>query len=151
MEYSDYPMPDTYPVFPHHTQIAEYFNNYVEHFGVKQYIRFHTTVTSATPLDDGGWEITLHDGSKHRYRALLVANGHHWDPRWPEPPFPGHFDGSVIHSHYYKTPDAYVDKHELVLGFGNSAMDIAVEVSRVSVMTNLAGRGGFHILPKFIL
>ena len=55
MQYSDYPMPDSYPVFPHHTQIAEYFDNYVEHFGVKQYIRFHTTVTRATPLEDGGW------------------------------------------------------------------------------------------------
>ncbi len=39
MQYSDYPMPEHYPVFPHHTQIAEYFNDYVEHFGVKQSIR----------------------------------------------------------------------------------------------------------------
>ena len=151
MQFSDYPMPDHYPVFPHHTQIAEYFNNYVEHFNVKQHIRFNTTVTSAIPLENGGWEITLHDGSTHRYRALLVANGHHWDPRWPEPPFEGHFDGSVIHSHYYKTPDAYMDKQVLVLGFGNSAMDIAVETSRVSAMTYLAVRRGFHIIPKYIL
>ncbi len=150
MQYSDYPMPDHYPVFPHHTQIAEYFNNYVEHFNVKLHIRFNTTVTSAIPLESGGWEITLHDGSIHRYRALVVANGHHWDPHWPEPPFEGHFDGSVIHSHYYKTPDDYLDKHVLVLGFGNSAMDIAVETSRVSAMTYLAVRRGFHIIPKYL-
>ena len=54
MQYSDYPMPEHYPVFPHHTQIAEYFNDYVEHFGVKQYIRFNTLVTQATPLEGGG-------------------------------------------------------------------------------------------------
>jgi dimethylaniline monooxygenase (N-oxide forming) len=151
MEYSDYPMPDDYPVFPHHTQIAEYFNNYVEHFGVKQYIRFRTVVTDAVPLEGGGWEITLDDGSTHRYRALLVANGHHWDPRWPNPPFPGHFDGSIIHSHFYKVPDAYSDKYVLVLGFGNSAMDIAVETSRVSAMTYLAIRRGFHVIPKYVM
>ena len=151
MQYSDYPMPDHYPVFPHHTQIAEYFDNYVKHFGVKEHIRFNTTVTQATPLDGGGWEVTLHDGSTHRYRALLVANGHHWDSRWPEPPFPGHFAGTIIHSHAYKQPDEYVDKYVLVLGFGNSAMDIAAETSRVSAMTYLAIRRGFHVIPKYIM
>lgn len=151
MQYSDYPMPDHYPNFPHHSQIAEYFNNYVEHFGVKPYIRFKTKVTTAEPLEGGGWEITLHDSSTHRYRALLVANGHHWDPRWPEPAFAGHFNGSTIHSHYYKTPDDYVDKQVLVVGFGNSAMDIAVEVSRVATMAYLSVRRGFYITPKHVL
>ncbi len=151
MEYSDYPMPKSYPVFPHHTQIAEYFNNYVDHFGFRQHIRFNCLVTRAEPLEGGGWEITLQDGSTHRYRALMVANGHHWDPRWPEPPFPGHFNGEIIHSHYYRVPDPYVDKNVLVLGFGNSAMDIASETSRVSKMTYLAVRRGFHIIPKYVL
>jgi dimethylaniline monooxygenase (N-oxide forming) len=151
MQYSDYPMPDSYPIFPHHTQIAEYFDNYVEQFGVREHIRFHTTITHARPLEGGGWEITLQDGSTHRYRALLVANGHHWDPRWPEPAFPGSFNGTAIHSHFYKVPDDYVDKRVLVLGFGNSAMDIATETSRVSAMTYLAVRRGFHVIPKYIM
>lgn len=151
MQYSDYPMPEHYPVFPHHTQIAAYFDQYVDHFGVRQYIRFNTKVTHAAPLAGGGWEITLDDGSTQRYRALLVANGHHWDPRWPDPPFPGHFDGDVIHSHYYKVPDPYKDKYVLVVGFGNSAMDIAVETSRVSAMTYLSVRRGFHVIPKYVL
>ena len=138
MQYSDYPMPDNYPVFPHHTEIAEYFNNYVDHFNFRQYIHFNCLVAQATPLEGGGWEITTQDGATQRYRALLVANGHHWDARWPDPPFPGHFDGEVIHSHYYRVPDPYIDKNVLVLGFGNSAMDIAVETSRVSKMTYLA-------------
>src|SRR5579883_3103041 len=81
MEYSDYPMPKSYPVFPHHTQIAEYFNNYVDHFHFRQHIHFNCLVTQAEPLPGGGWEITLQDGSTQRYRALMVANGHHWDPR----------------------------------------------------------------------
>lgn len=151
MQYSDYPMPESYPIFPHHTQIFEYFNNYVDHFNVRQYIHFNCLVTAAQPLDGGGWEITLQDGTKQRYRALLVANGHHWDPRWPSPPFPGHFNGEVIHSHFYREPGPYTDKRVLVLGFGNSAMDIATETSRVSKMTYLAVRRGFHIIPKYVL
>ena len=151
MQYSDYPMLEEYPVFPHHTQIAEYFNAYTEHFGIKPFIRFRTLLTQAVPLEGGGWEVALDDGTRHRYRALLVANGHHWDTRWPEPPFPGHFDGSVIHSHYYKVPDEYAGKRVLVVGFGNSAMDIAVETSRVSAMTYLAVRRGFHVIPKYLM
>lgn len=151
MQYSDYPMPDSYPVFPHHSQIFAYFNDYVDHFQFRRCIQFNTLVTQAMPLAGGGWEVTLQDGTTKRYRALLVANGHHWDARWPDPPFPGHFDGTVIHSHYYREPDAYKDRRVLVLGFGNSAMDIAVETSRVSAMTYLAVRRGFHVIPKYLL
>src|SRR3982074_1313558 len=42
MEYSDYPMPASYPDFPHHTQIAAYFNDYVDHFGFREQIIFET-------------------------------------------------------------------------------------------------------------
>lgn len=150
MQYSDYPMPDFYPVFPHHSQIFAYFNDYVDHFQFRRCIQFNTLVTQAMPLAGGGWEVTLQDGTTKRYRALLLANGHHWDARWPDPPFPGHFDGTVIHSHYYREPDAYKDRRVLVLGFGNSAMDIAVETSRVSAMTYLAVRRGFHVIPKYL-
>ena len=47
MEYSDYPMPKSYPDFPHHTQIAAYFDAYVEHFGFRDRIRFETKVARA--------------------------------------------------------------------------------------------------------
>jgi hypothetical protein len=151
MQFSDYPMPEHYPDFPHHTQIADYFDNYIDHFGVRPYITFKTTVVSAEPLPQGGWEVKLHNGAVKRYQALIVANGHHWDPRWPQPDFPGTFDGTIIHSHYYKTPEPYADQNVLVVGFGNSAMDIASEVSRVANKTFLSVRRGFHIVPKHVL
>ena len=57
------------------------------------------------------------------YAAVFVANGHHWDARWPEPPFPGQdgFEGEQMHVHDYKTPDVLEGKRVLVLGIGNSA------------------------------
>jgi Flavin-binding monooxygenase-like len=140
MEYAAYPMPDDYPDYPHHTQIAAYFDDYVDHFGLRDRIRFLTTVTSVEPAPDGGWKVDTEDGAGGVYGAVLVANGHHWNPRWPEPPFPGEFDGLQIHAHDYRTADGCEGRNVLVLGIGNSACDIAVEISRVSAMTYLAMR-----------
>jgi dimethylaniline monooxygenase (N-oxide forming) len=152
MEYSDYPMPKSYPDFPHHTQIAAYFEAYVEHFGFRDRIRFETRVVRAQRLTGGGWELTLDDGSVEHFDALLVANGHHWDPRWPEPAFPGQesFTGQQLHAHAYVDNDLFAGKDVVVLGMGNSAMDIAVESSHVARTTYLAARRGAWIIPKYM-
>jgi dimethylaniline monooxygenase (N-oxide forming) len=147
MAYASYPMPDDYPDYPHHTQIARYFDDYVDHFGFREKITFNTEVTCVEP-EGPGWRVTLDDGRTQAYRAVLVANGHHWDPRLPD--FPGEFHGPEIHSHDYRTPEGYEGKNVLVVGFGNSAMDIAVETSRVSEMTFLSVRRGAHVIPKYL-
>ena len=150
MEYSDYPMPKSYPDFPHHTHIAEYFNDYVDRFGVRDRIVFETGVERARRGDDGVWTITLDTGDTRTYDALAVANGHHWDPRWPEPAFPGEFNGKQMHAHYYVDNSDFRDKNVLVVGIGNSAMDIAVESSFVARNTFLSSRRGAYILPKYL-
>lgn len=152
MQYTDYPMPKSYPDFPHHTHIAEYFDGYADHFGLRPLIRFQTRVQRAAHEDGGGWTVTLGDGSIERFDALLVANGHHWDARWPEPAFPGAdtFTGVQMHAHDYRSEDALRDKDVVILGMGNSAMDIAVESSSVARSTFLAARRGAWILPKYL-
>ncbi len=155
MAYRTYPMPDDYPDYPNHFQIARYFDDYVDHFALREKIRFRAEVKSVVPVD-GEWEVTVsdRDGSQetHRYRAVLVANGHHWDPRWPEPPFPGSeaFTGEQIHVHHYREPEILVGKRVLVLGIGNSATDIAVEASRIADATFLAMRRGAYVMPKYL-
>jgi hypothetical protein len=150
MEYTDFPMPKSYPDFPHHTHIAEYFDAYVERFGFRDKITFETGVEHAARDEDGVWTITLEGGEQRRYDALLVANGHHWDPRWPEPAFPGQFDGTQMHAHHYIDNTDFRDKNVLVVGIGNSAMDIAVESSFVARKTFLSSRRGAYILPKYL-
>jgi dimethylaniline monooxygenase (N-oxide forming) len=156
MEYAAYPMPDSLPDYPGHRQIAQYFDDYVDHFGLRDSITFRTEVTKVTPTD-GGYTVTVRsrDGGEpetRSYREVVVANGHHWDPRWPEPSFPGAstFPGEQLHAHYYRTPEPLVGKRVLVLGIGNSACDIAVESTRVARSTDLAMRRGAHILPKYM-
>jgi cation diffusion facilitator CzcD-associated flavoprotein CzcO len=154
MAYRTYPMPEDYPDYPNHFQIAAYFDDYVDHFGLRERIRFRTEVVGVEPVD-GEWEVTVDSGGSretNRYRAVLVANGHHWDPRWPEPPFPGseEFEGEQMHVHHYREPEVLSGKRVLVLGIGNSATDIAVEASRIADKTFLAMRRGAYILPKYL-
>jgi dimethylaniline monooxygenase (N-oxide forming) len=153
MAYSDFPMPTSYPDFPHHTHIAEYFNAYVDHFGLRELITFNTTVTRAEHDEsDGTWRVTLDTGETRTYDALLVANGHHWDPRWPEPAFPGSdtFAGEQLHAHAYVDNSIFAGRNVVILGMGNSAMDIAVESSYVAANTYLAARQGAWIIPKYV-
>jgi cation diffusion facilitator CzcD-associated flavoprotein CzcO len=152
MAYADYPMPTSYPDFPHHTHIKEYFDNYVDHFGLREHITFETGVERARKREDGAWEIALDTGETRSYDALLVANGHHWDARWPEPAFPGTdtFAGQQLHAHSYVDNSIFAGKDVVVLGMGNSAMDIAVESSYVAANTYLAARKGAWIIPKYV-
>src|SRR3954451_1570027 len=161
MEYKTFPMPEDYPHYPNHWQVAAYFDAYVDHFGLRDKIAFRTEVVKVVPVDTGGYDVTVRPRDEHggagapstrRYGAVIVANGHHWDARWPEPSFPGAdtFPGEQMHAHYYKTPASLVGRRVLVLGIGNSACDIAVESSRVADQTYLAMRRGAHVIPKFI-
>jgi cation diffusion facilitator CzcD-associated flavoprotein CzcO len=196
MSYTDYPMPTAYPDFPHHTHIKEYFNNYVDHFGLRRHITFDTNVEHVRLHEDGVWEVELcrspregqggggHEGAQANgarwvagaeatdedaeaggaggarneeretrlYDALLVANGHHWDPRWPEPAFPGSdgFRGVQMHAHSYVDNSIFAGRDVVILGMGNSAMDIAVESSYVAANTHLAARRGAWIIPKYV-
>jgi hypothetical protein len=153
MAYSDFPMPAWYPRFPHHTHIAEYFDAYVDHFGFRGRIAFGTGVERAW-REGARFRVRLETGEERDYDALLVANGHHWDPRWPEPAFEGadEFAGVQMHSHQYtgEDPGFFRDKRVVVLGMGNSAMDIAVEASFSAERVFLAARRGAYVIPKYV-
>ncbi|MFC0316358.1 flavin-containing monooxygenase [Gordonia phosphorivorans] len=152
LSFRDFPMPEHYPDFPHHSQIKQYLEDYVDAFGLREAIEFENGVTHARRLDGGGWELTTQRGEQRRFDLLVVANGHHWDPRWPN--FPGEFSGTEIHSHQYidpRDPLDFAGKRILIVGLGNSAADIAVELSSKALETQvtLSTRSSAWIVPKY--
>lgn len=145
-EYTDFPMPESYPEHPDHESVWRYLRSYSEHFQLYPHIQFNTSVQWIEPAVAAGWTVTLSDGERRRYRGVVIANGHNWDPRWPD--YAGQFDGDVLHSSEYKTPDVLTGRRVLVVGGGNSGFDIAAESARYAARTCHSLRHSYPILPK---
>jgi dimethylaniline monooxygenase (N-oxide forming) len=151
MAYADYPMPKDYPMFPHHSHILAYFEDYVDHFGIRPFIIFNTKVENVIKNHDETYTITTNTGKTETYQHLIVANGHHWNPRYPEPAFEGNFTGEILHSHDYKSSEQVAGKRLLVVGLGNSAADIACEAARLHLAkVTISSRSGAYIIPNWI-
>lgn len=153
LAYEDFPVPADWPDFPHHAQLLAYLRDYARHFGLYPLITFNTKVEKAERGADGLWTVGLSTGETRTYDVLFVANGHHWDPRVPD--YPGEFDGPAFHSHAYRDPFDPVDmrgKNVVVVGMGNSAMDIASELAQRPIAKNLwvSARRGVWVLPKYM-
>ncbi|CAM3814992.1 flavin-containing monooxygenase [Parendozoicomonas haliclonae] len=157
MELSDFKFRDEIAEYPPHWEILSEFERYTDHFNVRPHIQFNTAVEHCEKDAGGKWQVTLNHQGEQRtetYDYLVVANGHHWKPRTPE--LPGSFDGLEIHAHHYidvSSPVDLRDKKVVVVGVGNSAMDIACELSRTgqgAKTVYLAQRSGVWIIPKVI-
>jgi dimethylaniline monooxygenase (N-oxide forming) len=148
MQYSSFAMPKSYGDFPNHREMAAYLGAYADAYGLRDSIRFRTRVERLEPAAGGTWRVTLDDGSRRSYGAVVVATGLFWSPRLPD--YAGSFDGTVSHSHEYRTPEPYAGRRVLVVGAGQSAAEIAVEVSTVAERTFMSVRGGVHVIPRWI-
>lgn len=160
-EFSDFPLPTEAGDYPSHSQIAKYFSDYAEHFELLPLIRFRTEVVHAEPLTGTprGYFLTLRNRDSGELEecicdALVVANGHHFEPSIPPLPGLDSFLGKVIHSHHYVDPSVPVPLHGrsvCVVGAGNSGADIASEAALVSDRVSIAMRTATWILPKYLL
>lgn len=142
------PMPDDFPDYPRWNQVLAYLRSVAEAGGLRDGVRFSTPVSSARRMENGGWEVTLGDGSTHRYAGLACATGGQWAAMMPS--YPGSFDGEIRHSNTYWSPAEMAGKRVLVVGGGNSAFDIACEVSRTAAHTAISLRRGYRVIPKHI-
>lgn len=150
-KFSDFQMPDEFPDFPHHEQILDYLKSYVLHNGFRDKIKFNTYVELVSKLVDGKFLVQLSTGEAIIYDYVIVANGHHWKPRFPEPPLEGTFSGETIHSSEYRTSDIFNNKDVLIVGIGNSAVDIACDAARTySGKVVISSRSGAYIIPHYL-
>lgn len=148
-QFPDYPMPRSFPDYPHHSQVFAYLRDYARHFRVDERIEYGAAVQRIEPFEEGRWwDVRLESGAPRRYGAVVIANGHNWSPRWPQ--FEGRFEGEILHSADYKRPEVVAGKRVLVVGGGNSGCDVAVEAVHFAKRTILSLRRGYYFIPKYI-
>lgn len=152
-EFADLPMPADWPDYPDHTSVAGYLHDYAQRFGLLEAVRLRHTVTAVDRVGPG-WRVTATgpDGETTVHAAaVVVANGHNSRPKLPSPAYPGELTVEQLHSHDYRGPEQLAGRRVLVVGGGNSAMDIAVDASHVAPRTLLSLRRGVWIVPKHLL
>ncbi|NXS55280.1 FMO1 monooxygenase, partial [Brachypteracias leptosomus] len=157
--FSDFPYPEDFPVFLPNAKFLDYLRRYAEHFGLREHIKCGTTVISIRKHPDfattGQWDVvTEADGKQtsHVFDAVMVCSGNFSEPFLPLHCFPGieKFQGQYFHSRQYKHPDMFQGKRVLVVGMGNSGVDIAVEASRVATKVTIStGRGAWLLSRVF--
>jgi cation diffusion facilitator CzcD-associated flavoprotein CzcO len=129
-------------------QAEEYLRAYATEFGLYDRITFNTRVTSAERGPDG-WRISIEGEDKPRtYAGLVVANGHHWQAKQPD--YPGSFDGEMLHSHDVKSKAQLRGKRVLVVGAGNSAVDILSDAANDGEAAVHSMRRSYYFFPKML-
>ena len=158
-QFPDFPMPDDWPDYPHHSQLQAYFERYADHFGLREHIWFGTDVVRIEPAEDpaGGpprWDVTIR-GSRGgaprtmRYAAVVAANGHNWSPKLPDYEGLDEYRGKVMHAGQYKDSSVLRGKKVLVVGAGNTGCDIAVEAAQSAAKCWHSTRRGYWYAPKY--
>ncbi|VTJ57023.1 Hypothetical predicted protein [Marmota monax] len=128
MCFPDFPYPDDYPNYMHHSKLQEYLRAFAHTKSLLGHIRFETLVTSVKKcpgfLVTGQWTVvTEKDGKQEStvFDAVMICSGHHVYPNLPTDSFPGleQLQGNYLHSRDYKGPEAFRGKRVLVIGLGN--------------------------------
>ncbi len=148
--FTGYPMPSDFPDYPRNDQVLAYLRAFADEFGLTQHIQFSMSVDQAT-WDGSAWVVSTSDGAVRRYRTLTCANGTQWHPFTPQ--FKGieSFRGEVMHSRNYSEGAQLSRKRVLIVGAGNSGVDIACDAARFALFAAISVRRGYHLVPKHIL
>lgn len=130
--------------YPSRDELVDYLDAYAKAKALD--IRFGCDVTGIKK--DGAWHVTHSDGVEEA-DVVVVATGINAVPRSPD--WSGTFHGPVSHSSTYRNAAPFQGQKVLVVGFGNSGGDIALDIASAGEDVTLSVRGPVNILPKELL
>ncbi|WP_109355488.1 NAD(P)/FAD-dependent oxidoreductase [Sphingorhabdus sp. EL138] len=146
--FAGHPFADDTPEYPSHAQVHSYLKTFAETEGLISLTRFNCRVDRCTQIEGGGWRVEGTDFDED-FDAIVVCSGTLWEAVMPK--IEGKFSGSIRHSQTYKDPEEFRDKNVLIIGAGNSGVDIACDAARVANSAYLSVRRGYWFLPKFVM
>jgi hypothetical protein len=140
--------PHTYPRYPSRQQFVEYLDDYARTFELEP--EFGREVRRIARGADGAWEIAT-NADDYRARRVVVATGFNRVPNVPRWPGQETFPGRIIHSREYTNAEAFRGNTVLVVGFGNSGAEIALDLAESGVRCAVAVRGKVNVIPRELL
>lgn len=147
-ELPHYAFPEDYPLYPNRQQFVTYLENYFHHFGMKAL--FNAQVNTAEyDAEFECWKVSVKgEEVELRARWLVVASGENAEAVSPAMAGLREFGGPVVHSCNYKSGADYSGQKVLVVGCGNSGMEIALDLANFNAQPSLVVRSPVHILPR---
>ncbi|GAA0142722.1 oxygenase [Lithospermum erythrorhizon] len=148
------PFPENYPEYPNKKQFVDYLESYARHFDINP--QFNESVQSAQ-YDEAFdlWRVNTvsTDGSEVEYicQWLIVATGENAEKVFPEIDGLRDFQGEIIHASDYKSGKKYEGKKVLVVGCGNSGMEVSLDLCNHNAKPHMVVRSAVHVLPREIM
>ena len=141
-EMSDFPMPADFPDFPRHSQIMDYLHSYVARFGLAPHIELGVGAARVEKEGDG-WRVTGTDGRSWQVARVVVCSGVHQEPTDSGRAELAGFTGRVLHSVEARAClDELADQRVLIIGAGETASDLAGELTRRTPHLAVSSRRG---------
>ncbi|XWS72020.1 hypothetical protein CRYUN_Cryun02cG0004700 [Craigia yunnanensis] len=148
------PFPANFPTYPTKKQFAAYLESYKNHFGLDPV--FNKTVVSAE-FDHrcGFWRVrTLglkQEETEYVSQWLIVATGENAKELVPHIEGMDDFGGPIVHTSSYKSGRLFRGKAVLVVGCGNSGMEVCLDLCDCNARPSLVVRDSVHVLPQEML
>ena len=141
------PMPRSYPHYPSRAQVVAYLDSYARRFDLQPVFRGNVESVRREGLR---WRV---DTATSQYSAPVVVIATGWADFPNAPSWLGQDDyrGEILHSSVYRNPAPYAGKRVLVVGFGNSGGEIALDLAEANVDVTMAVRGPVRIVPRDLL
>ncbi|XP_047323333.1 probable indole-3-pyruvate monooxygenase YUCCA4 [Impatiens glandulifera] len=138
--------PKTFPKYPTKKQFISYLESYATHFSISP--KFNQEVQNAE-FDSkfGVWRVKTQD-SEYVSRWLIVAAGENAEPAVPDIQGIENFEGNVIHTSGYSSGLDFKGKRILVVGCGNSGMEVSLDLCRFNAIPHMVVRNTVHVLPR---
>lgn len=141
------PMPSSYPLYPSRAQMVAYLESYATRFEIDPV--FDAEVSRIT-REGPQWRVKSRQ-SELVAPIVVIATGIADAPHRPSWPGMDAFSGEILHSSRYRNPAPYAGRRVLVVGFGNSGGEIALDLANAGVSVGLAVRSPVQIIPRDLL
>jgi indole-3-pyruvate monooxygenase len=141
------PFPKDYPRYPTRLQVISYLEAYARQFQLEPTLG--QQVISAR-YANSRWQVQSHEA---RYQAinLVIATGYNREPYLPNMFGQASFRGTMMHSSQYRNGEPFKKQRVLVVGFGNSGGEIAIDLWEHGAQPSISVRSPVNVIPRELL